>query len=305
MIKLNITDETSQLEAVILGTPESFGDTPKVQDAYDPKSKQHIIEGTFPHQQDVIEEMSEFCNVLNSYGVDVIRPANIVGLNQIFARDIGFVIEDKFVIPQVLNNRSKEIEGIKSILNQIPSQNTLIVPEGVRIEGGDVMPWKGKLFVGYSKKEDFDKFTVSRTNEAGIDFLKNHFQDWEVIALELQKSDIDPKKNALHLDCCFQPIGHDKAILHKEGFKNISDFEYLLNFFGQENSFLIDSQEMYEMNSNIFSISPEIVVSDNNFLRLNKWLIKKGFKVEAINYHEIAKMEGLLRCSTLPLRRNL
>ena len=93
------------------------------------------------------------------------------------------------------------------------------------------------------------------------------------------------------------------AILHKNGFKNPQDFEYLLNFFGKENCFMIDSQEMYDMNSNVYTISPQIVVSDKSFTRLNNWLKNQGLQVEEINYREIAKMEGLLRCSTLPLLR--
>ena len=61
---------------------------------------------------------------------------------------------------------------------------------------------------------------------------------------------------------------------------------------------------MYNMCSNIFSISPEVVVSEKNFTRLNQWLRSQGFTVEEIPYVEIAKQEGLLRCSTLPLYRN-
>jgi N-dimethylarginine dimethylaminohydrolase len=60
---------------------------------------------------------------------------------------------------------------------------------------------------------------------------------------------------------------------------------------------------MYDMNSNVFSISPEVVVSEQNFTRLNAQLRNWGFTVEEIPYAETAKMEGLLRCSTLPLRR--
>ena len=37
--------------------------------------------------------------------------------------------------------------------------------------------------------------------------------------------------------------------------------------------------------------------------KLNNELKNKGFTVEEVPYAEIAKMEGLLRCSTLPLRR--
>ena len=60
---------------------------------------------------------------------------------------------------------------------------------------------------------------------------------------------------------------------------------------------------MYEMFSNVFSIAPNVVVSERNFKRLNNWLRENGFVVEEIPYAEISKQEGLLRCSTLPLIR--
>ena len=58
------------------------------------------------------------------------------------------------------------------------------------------------------------------------------------------------------------------------------------------------------MNSNVFSIAPDVVVSEKNFTRLNNWLRAQGITVEEIPYSEIAKQEGLLRCSTLPLIRD-
>ena len=57
------------------------------------------------------------------------------------------------------------------------------------------------------------------------------------------------------------------------------------------------------MNSNIFSISEQVIVSEQNFTRLNTWLRENGFIVEEVPYTEIAKQEGLLRCSTMPLIR--
>jgi N-dimethylarginine dimethylaminohydrolase len=78
---------------------------------------------------------------------------------------------------------------------------------------------------------------------------------------------------------------------------------YLVKIFGKENLFHITRDEMYHMNSNVFSIAPDVIVSEKNFTRLNTWLKDKGFTVEEIPYAEIAKQEGLLRCSTLPLIR--
>jgi N-dimethylarginine dimethylaminohydrolase len=58
---------------------------------------------------------------------------------------------------------------------------------------------------------------------------------------------------------------------------------------------------MYKMNSNIFSIDPNVVVSEKNFTRLNNWLRDNGFIVRGNSYAEISKQEGL-RCSTLLIR---
>ena len=41
---------------------------------------------------------------------------------------------------------------------------------------------------------------------------------------------------------------------------------------------------MYQMNSNVFSISEDVVVSEQNFTRLNSWLEAQGFTVEKVPY---------------------
>ena len=124
-----------------------------------------------------------------------------------------------------------------------------------------------------------------------------------VKGFELNKSDIDPRENALHLDCCFQPIGKGMAILYKGGFKYQEDVKFLINYFGKENIIEVSKEEMYNMNVNVFSISEDIIISEKRFTRLNTELGKRGFIVEEVPYAEIAKMEGLLRCSTMPLIR--
>jgi N-dimethylarginine dimethylaminohydrolase len=236
--------------------------------------------------------------------VEVFRPKNIENLNQVFSRDIAFVIEDKFIKTNIIEDRSEEINALDFVINQISEDAIIIPPEEAKIEGGDVMPWKDMILVGYSEKEDFEKYTVSRTNREGLDFLTKQFPNTTVKGFELNKSDENPKDNALHLDCCFQPVGKDKAIIYKGGFKNIEDFNFLIEYFGKENVFEITRDEMYEMNSNVFSISPSVVVSEKSFTRLNKHMRDNwGMTVEEVKYSEISKMEGLLRCSTMPLER--
>ena len=88
----------------------------------------------------------------------------------------------------------------------------------------------------------------------------------------------------MHLDCCFQPVGKGHALLYPGGFKNEEDVQFLIDYFGSENIIELDREEVYEMSSNVFSISSNVIVSDKRFLRLNKELRKRGFTVEEIEY---------------------
>ena len=304
MLKLNINNETSRLRAVILGTAQSNGPVPKLEDCYDPKSMQHVLAGTYPKEEDLILEMEAAAAIFKKYDVKVYRPEVIKDCNQIFSRDIAFVIEDKVIRANILPNREEEVEAIRYIWNQIEDKNRIILPEECHVEGGDVMPWNDYIFIGTYSGEDYSDYITARTNMDAVIAIQELFPHKTVKAFELRKSNTDPKENALHLDCCFQPIGKDKAIIHKNGFLIESEYEWLLNFFGKENVFEITKDEMYNMNSNIFSISEEVIISEQNFTRLNAWLREQGFTVEEVPYAEVAKQEGLLRCTTMPLIRD-
>lgn len=302
-IQLNIKNETSRLEAVILGVAKSPGTVPDLYEAYDPKSIEHIKAGTYPTEEDMMAEMKCFVDVFEKYNVKVYRPELIENCNQIFSRDISFVIEDKFIKSNILPRREKELSAIEYVISQIDPKNVILPPVEVHVEGGDVMVWNDYIFVGTYYGADYPHFITARTNTEAVEFLKELFPNKIVIPFDLLKSNTEARKNALHLDCCFQPVGKDKAIIHKNGFKSSKELSILLDMFGEENIYFIDENEMYNMWSNIFSIAPDVVVSERNFTKLNNWLREKGITVEEIPYAEIAKQEGLLRCSTLPLRR--
>ncbi|MGB0878970.1 MAG: dimethylarginine dimethylaminohydrolase family protein [Polaribacter sp.] len=304
MLQLHIKNETSRLRSVILGTAKSNGSAPKVEDCYDPKSRQHIIDGTYPKEENMILEMEAVATIFKKYDVQVFRPKTIQNYNQIFSRDIAFVIDDKFVKANILPDREKEYQAIKHVLDLIDPSKIIELPKECHVEGGDVMPWNDYIFIGTYCGADYSDYITARTNIDALIALQELFPNKIVKPFELRKSNTNAKENALHLDCCFQPIGKDKAILHKNGFLVESEYEWLLNFFGKENVFEITKEEMYNMNSNVFSISEKVIISEKNFTRLNTWLKKEGFTVEEVSYTEIAKQEGLLRCSTMPLIRD-
>ena len=304
MLALNIKNETSRLRAVVLGIANSNGGVPKAEDCYDPKSIQHVLAGTYPKEGAMVMEMEALAAILEKYKVTVFRPELIENYNQIFSRDIAFVIEDKLVKANILPDRDQEIEAIHSVISKFNPTKIIKLPEECHVEGGDVMPWNEYIFVGTYSGEDYTEYITARTNLAAVQAIQRLFPEKIVKPFELRKHNTMAKENALHLDCCFQPIGRNKAILHKNGFLVEQEYEWLLNFFGKENVFEIDKEEMFSMNSNIFSISEEVIISEKNFTRLNTWLRANGFIVEEVAYAEIAKQEGLLRCSTMPLIRD-
>lgn len=304
MLKLNINNETSRLRMVVLGTALSNGKTPTVEEAYDPKSLEHILAGTYPKEEDMILEMEAFNKVFEKYNVTVLRPKVIENYNQIFTRDIGFVIDDVFIKSNILPDREHELDAIEYVIEQMDFEKVVRPPADVHIEGGDVILWNDYIFIGTYKGSDYKDYITARTNIQGVQYIKDLFPNKIVKEFDLVKSKIEARDNALHLDCCFQPVGNNKAIIYKRGFREEADYLFLVGLFGKENLFHIKRKEMYHMYSNVFSIDTNVVVSERKFNRLNKWFRDNGFVVEEIPYAEISKQEGLLRCSTLPLIRD-
>ena len=303
MLKLNVNNETSRLLSVVLGTAKSNGSTPELEECYDPKSRQNVLNNTYPTEIDMINEMNQFEQVLLKYKVDIRRPETIINYNQIFSRDIAFVVDDSFIISNILPDRSNEILAINKVIDLIPKNKIIELPEDCHVEGGDVILHNDYIFIGTYDGDDYSNFKTARTNYKAIKFLKEKFTEKKIIPFDLIKSDLEPTKNALHLDCCLQPVGNGKLVACPEAFLKREQYKWLVDYFGEENILEISLSEMSEMNCNFFSIDTNIVVSEKSFTRLNSWLRSFDIVVEEINYKEISKQGGLLRCSTLPLIR--
>lgn len=287
-MKVYIPNETAPLEAVILGIANDMGEPLDIN----PVSKSHIEQGTYPTETDILVELEGFANVLKDLGVEVLRPKNLIGVEQIFTRDIGFVIDGKFVVANMREPvRQQEFPGIEHLIQDLKAEDILNLPSEALIEGGDVLVHNNFVFVGISK----------RTNLAGYEFLKAQFPDKSVHALHLEVND-SPETNILHLDCAFQPVGERSAILYEGGFK--SKPEILYEVFGEDNFIRVSLKEKQQMFPNIFSIAPNKVIVEENFFRLKEELAKRGIESIDVKFSETSKLSGLLRCSTLPLRRS-
>ena len=102
--------------------------------------------------------MDAFNAVFEKYDVKVYRPEMIRDLNQIFTRDIAFVIDDYFFKSNILPDREPELDAIDHVVCQIDQDKVITAPAEVHVEGGDVMIHGEHLFIGTYKGADYPDY---------------------------------------------------------------------------------------------------------------------------------------------------
>jgi N-dimethylarginine dimethylaminohydrolase len=161
------------------------------------------------------------------------------------------------------------------------------------IEGGDVVLTEDTIYVGLS----------DRTNNKAFEYLRERFSGKKnVIQIEIVTDKNDHRYHSLHLDCVFNPLGQNCAIVYEDGIKNLSHLYDHLNI-QESDIFKINPWQFSAMCANVLSIGPTTVIIEEEFIDLNYWLKDRGFTTIEVNYKQISKLGGLLRCSTLPLCR--
>ena len=300
-IDWNVQDEWQPLQAVMVGIGDGMGPVPKLEETYDPQSRKHVQHGTYPLESDVARELDAFAATLAARGIQIKRP-EALGFNQVFARDIGVVIDNAFIMTSMVEDREQEQAGIARMLDGNPGP-VHCPPAEVKLEGGDIMPMPGEIWVGCASDADFDQFTTARTNRKAAEWLGALFPNRKIRMFELQKSDRDPQRNALHLDCCLAPLGLGHLLVHASGFKRREQLQDLLSQYDSSHVCEVSAEEMENMQCNVFSLAPGTVVSDKRFERTNAMMKRWGYDVIEVELQETSKMGGLLRCATLPLSK--
>ena len=188
-MRLNVQNETAQLQTVVLGRAESNGANPTLDQTFDAKSYETVKNNDYPKEEDLIAEMSEFEQVLKKYNVEVLRPTLIEDCNQVFSRDVGFVIEDEFFIANIIPDRLEELQAYREIKRQFKGNKINALPEEVYVEGGDVILYNDYIFVGTYKQSDFKNYKTGRTNVEFVEYIKAKFPNKKVLDFELKKND--------------------------------------------------------------------------------------------------------------------
>lgn len=234
----------------------------------------------------VIEEQQHLIDLMTTHGVDVLLADNISGLSQHYTRDIGFAIDDLFIISKMGSNyRSEEPKGIKKYTSQFSKVHTIA---NGSIEGGDVLLHKDKVIVGLGEA----------TNLEGIMNLKKILIEnqniREVIPIKFNQ------RGVIHLDTKFNIVGENTAIFYPHCFEKKS-LQWLEDHFDLIEATKLETSQIL---INSFSISPTKVIMKDGSQRLGNLIADRGITPIFVKYDEVTKQPGSLRCTTCPIERS-
>lgn len=286
--KFSQFSETDVLKEVIIGRYKGYCAERAYVEIVNEDQKKGL-----PQLKELEREFEEFKKVLVEHGVKVLVP-DYVGkfvYDQLTPRDIGVTIGHKFVLCNMArSSRRYESAGVFTHLQnrEVEEPNILLPrPHDALLEGGDIVVDKGKIFVGISQ----------RSNPKGFEFLVSSFPEFDVIPVYCRS--ISEGENVLHLDCTFNPVGAQHALIYPDGFSEIPTA--MRNYQWIE----VTKQEQAALATNVLSLSPDLLVSrdHSDCHRVNNLMREAGSEVIEIPFNAAPSTGGSFRCCTLPLVR--
>ncbi|WP_209783413.1 MULTISPECIES: dimethylarginine dimethylaminohydrolase family protein [Bacillus amyloliquefaciens group] len=268
--------EFDALQTVILCRPEHMA----IKD---------IINGTQKHfkQENInipvaLKQHSEFIDILRSHQIEVVLlPADPALPEQVFTRDIGFVLgETAFISNMAASVRQGEEKVFQNLLDNKKIPYTRL--KKANIEGGDILIADGTVYAGLSK----------RTDKAAVRELQEALPEMTVVPIPL-------KEDFLHLDCVFNMISETEALYCKNGLRQ-KEIDLLAERFEMIE---VPEEEQFTLGPNILSIGNQTIISLPQHRHTNRELRKRGYTVIETEFSEIIKSGGSFRCCTLPLVR--
>src|SRR6056297_403805 len=287
---MDVRSECATLRDVIVGTAEGYHRDPGRVEIVNGKHHRTLAAAGQPDTGRMQAEFAGFRSVLEAAGVRVhsphLAPASVQ--DQTCPRDIGFVIGDTFVAAGLrVASRVEEIEGIRHILGDMDGPR-LHLPDGVCLEGGDVLVDGPQVFVGYGQRSDAE----------GAAFLQAHFSD-RFTVVPLPTRALDEGEDILHLDCAFQPLGLGHALIYPDGLATLPDAVRAYDWIE------VTRQEATALATNVISVAPDHVIARTapDCARVNAALRSAGYKVTEVAFDAVPGTGGSFRCATLPLSR--
>ncbi|ODA71621.1 dimethylarginine dimethylaminohydrolase family protein [Streptomyces sp. AVP053U2] len=204
---------------------------------------------------------------------------------QHYPRDIAFVIDHLLVMARLNStHRRPEADALAPLLAGAP--HVAHLEEGT-IEGGDIALHTGTVLVGLGEE-------TSPTGAGALQrALAHHGVDREVRPVHFATRGI------VHLDDHFAIVAPGTALIHRDVFPPAE-----LRWF-DEHFDLVDvtGAEARAVQANVLAIAPDTVIVAAGSDRITEQLAARGLEVLTVNYREVTRIPGSLRCTTLPLTR--
>lgn len=231
--------------------------------------------------ESLYQQYNNFVNTLIEEGIKI----RFIDINsseqQVFTKDIGFVIEDIFFVSN-MKKQERKIET-KTLKKLIEDNNLKYYEMKNNIEGGDVIHHGGEIFVGISTRTCIEAtYELQKVlNEKNIDI--------KVVPIYFDT-------NKLHLDCVFNTLDKDSCVMSPYVY-NVDEIEKYIKFI-----YHISKEEADKLGTNLVYLGDKKVISSNK--EVVNILNNNGYKAKFVEYKEIMKAGGSLACSTLSLLRH-
>lgn len=259
--------------------------------------------------EEMAREREELAALLESYGVEVLRPRKLTedeialatlpegpthgkGLSNFFVRDPFIVIGDHVIE----SNFRKEyrrfealtardlFEGSASYVG-LPVSDFSDTEAGPFLEGGDVLVYHKKIFVGNSGYG---------SNSAGIRWLKDYLEPYGYEVEEVRL-----RGHILHLDCAMSLVREGLMIVCEDSF-----VEGIPEAFRDWDRILVPEADAVRLAVNGLAVNPDVYVTDIEFRdTIGKELEARGVKVEYLDFWATRMSAGSVHCSAQPLLR--
>lgn len=225
----------------------------------------------------------QYNNLLNKL-IEHGSKVQFVGLNnspsQVFARDIGFAVEELlFVSNMTDSSRQSEINVLKELAKK-HNIKTHVMEQ--KVEGGDIIIKNNIVFIGQGNRTN-----EMAANEIGYILQRNN-KPYEIV-----KVGFDATK--IHLDCAFNILNEETCIISS----SVYDTEMVAKYF--KKVIKIPDEDLSDLAPNIVQLDRRsYLCSSKNFKKI---LQSHGFNAIYIDFSEFIKCNGGLGCCVLPLLR--
>ncbi len=232
-------------------------------------------------------QQDSLVDLLRSRGAEVVLLEQVAGCScQHFPRDLGFVIDDVLFLARLNSeHRLPEAGALATLAATMPRVARL---GAGTIEGGDVALDTGAVLVGLSEE----------TSPAGAEALQSAMSllgiDREVVPVRFATTGI------VHLDDHFNIVAPQTALVHRAAFPS----DQLRWFEDRFDLIDVTDAEALAVQANVLAISSGSVIVADGSDRIAGELSTRGIEVLTVDYSQVTRVPGSLRCTTLPLVRS-